>query len=137
MAIIKRGIVPDSQTISWMSYPQMHAFKRAQDYLKLITSLEKAVELMERLQENYELRYCRPGEILRAAALFPPVFPSDEFNKVIRDINSKVHFDPILLVRDEKNRRLHIADGFQVVTAAYFLDREATVPCHVTAWDLA
>lgn len=135
MDLIQAEIQPQDKTINWRAYPAIENFQRAQSYLELLTSLDKASEIVDRLQEDYELRYHGPGDILRAAGLFAPMLSNGECNKVIRDINSKLYLNPPLLVIDPKNTKLHIAHGYEVVAAVHFYDSGAKVPCHITAWD--
>lgn len=137
MTIVKQGIVPQPITINWREVPIVENFNSAQHYLQFLTSPEKALEIVDRLIDNYEINNSRPGDILRAAGLFAPSLPSVDRQKVMRDINSKAPISPPLLVKDTKNRRLHIADGYEVICALYYTDKAHYIPCHVTAWDSA
>lgn len=135
MGQIKLGIVPERIAINWREVPQIENFNSAQHYLALLTSPEKALEIVDRLIDNYEINKSRPGDILRAAGLFAPSMPSVDRQKVMRDINSKKPISPPLLVKDTKSRRLHIVDGYETVCALYYSDKAHYIPCHVTAWD--
>ena len=135
MGQIKLGIVPEGIAVNWRAYPEIQSFTRAQEYLSLLTSPEKASEIADRLQEKYEIKYVKSGDILRAAGLFAPSMPTVERQKVIRDINSKQFLNPVLLVKGTKGHTLHIADGYETVCALLYRDKGHEIPCHVTAWD--
>jgi hypothetical protein len=42
-----------------------------------------------------------------------------------------VRLSPLLLVRDEKNGRVVIADGYHRLCAVYEIDEDAWVPCKI------
>lgn len=135
MVINKMGIVPHRQTICWSGLPHSLDYSHAHSYLQILTSPEKASEIVDRLIDEYEVQHWNSGRILRAAGLFPSAMPNEQVNKVIREINSKQPLSPVLLVRDARNRRIHIAHGYEVIAGVNHHDPNASVACHVTAWD--
>jgi hypothetical protein len=137
MVINKLGIMPELATISWKQYPDERQYESALSYLEIVSSPNKASEIVDRLIDNSEIHYWHSGDILRAAGLFPPVVPNGDFYQVIRDINSNVSLNPPLIVQSLKQQRIHIASGYEVIAAVHMHNTRATIPCHVTAWDLA
>jgi hypothetical protein len=129
--------MPDRATISWKQFPDERHYESALSYLEIVGSPNKASELLDRLIDHSEVHYWRSGDILRAAGLFPPVVPNGDFYQVIRDINSNVSLNPPLIVKSLTQQRIHIASGYEVIAAVHMHNTKATIPCHVTAWDLA
>ena len=137
MVINKLGIMPELTTISWKQFPDGREYELALSYLEIVGSPNKASELIDRLIDDPDIHYWRSGDILRAAGLFPPVVPNGDFYQVIRDINSNVHLNPPLIIKSLTQQRIHIASGYEVSAAVHMHNTKATIPCHVTAWDLA
>lgn len=135
MVISKQGIVPAKEVISWKGIPDTLSYSKAHSYLHILTSPEKASEIVDRLIDEYDVQYSNVIDILRAAGNFPAITFTERTNKVIRDINSKVSLNPPLIVKDTKERRIHIVSGYETLVGVYHHNPNASVPCHVTAWN--
>lgn len=135
MDVISEEMHPRQVVICWKAIPESNNFIAANSYLKLLTSPLKANEITDRLHDNYEVHYRRPGDILRAAGQYPATLYNSDRQKVMRDINSKLSLSPPLLVLDTHNHKIHIADGYETVAALYFHNPATYIPCRVTPWD--
>lgn len=133
--MIKRGIMPQRVGINWDKNPEIQNYLEAFQYLKLLTSLEKSREIVDRLKDQTEVLYRQPLTILRAAGLFHLRATELAMQEKLREINSNVPQRPVLLVNSEKNQKLHIVDGYETVCAVYHHDRSRFIPCIVTSWD--
>lgn len=133
--IIKLGITPDENTINWTENIPEENFNSAIQYLALLTSLNKAVEISDRLRDFDYVRYQPPGTILRAAGLFPLHADDKLIQKKLREIGSKENIPYPLLVQSRRQDRVHLVDGHETVSAAYFLNPERHVPCVIVPWD--
>lgn len=133
--IIKHGIVPAENTINWWSEIPESNFTAATQYLGLLTSLNKALEITDRLRDIDFVRYVPPGTILRAAGLFPLQADDKLVQQVIRAIGSNEKIPYPLLVQTRRHDKVHLVDGYAVASAAYYLNPERNIPCSIAHWD--
>ena len=133
--MLKLGITPDKDTINWTEDIPNENFNSAVQYLALLTSLNKAIEISDRLKDFDYVRYQPPGVVLRAAGLFPLHATINSVQKTIRDINSKAPIPFPLLVQSRRQEKVHIVDGYESISAAYYLNSERNIPCIIAPWD--
>jgi hypothetical protein len=133
--MIKQGIVPAENTINWWSEIPESSFTAATQYLGLLTSLNKALEITDRLRDADFVRYQQSGAILRAAGLLPLQGDDKLVQQVMRAIDSKEHIPYPLLVQTRRQENIHIADGYAVISAAYHLNPERNIPAIIAPWD--
>jgi hypothetical protein len=70
-------------------------------------------------------------DVFRASRL--PLLGPDNYHvkKVRAKIDQGVALSPILLVRDESNGKVVIADGFHRMCGVYSFDEDAILPCKI------
>lgn len=135
MNSIEPIVLPELNSISWTENIPNDSYNSAIQYLALLTSLNKATEIADRLIDFDYVRYQPPGTILRAAGLFPLRMTDKQMQKIMRNINSKIALPYPLLVQSRRQDRVHLVDGYGAVTAAYTTDPERNIPCVIAPWD--
>jgi hypothetical protein len=133
--MMKLGIVPEALTINWTEDIPDESFNSATQYLALLTSLNKAIEIADRLREYEYVRYQPSGTILRAAGLCALRDTDILVQNKIREIGSKSSIPYPLLVQSRRGDKVHLVDGYEAVSAAYHLAPERSVPCIIVPWD--
>jgi hypothetical protein len=123
------------KTIQWSEFPEQHNFDSAYEYLSLLNLPNKAQEIVDRFWDDSFVLYRRPDDILRAAGLNIAPQTNLRVQNTLQKIHSKTPISPVLLVASRRNDRIHIADGYHRICAAYYLHEGAKVPCVITAWE--
>ena len=70
-------------------------------------------------------------DLLRASNLSPLGVSNSHVERDRKKITKGTPLPPILLVRDSKNVKLIIADGYHRLCAAYSVDEDASIPCWI------
>src|SRR6476659_5773330 len=91
----------------WLPKVEEHDFAAAASYLALIHPRAQCKTLVAALRAA-ELVQFRAKDIFRASGL-----------------------SPLLLVRDEKNGKVIVADGYHRLCAVYQIDEDAWIPCKI------
>lgn len=133
--MLKLGIMPQDNTINWTEDIPTEHYNSAIQYLALLTSLNKATEIADRLMDFDYVRYQPPGTILRAAGLFPLQADDKLIQKKMREIGSKENIPYPLLVQSRRQDKVHLVHGYEAVSAAYIVDPERNIPCVIAPWD--
>ena len=105
-------------------------FEAAESYLSLIYSRKKSARFVT------ALRSAKPTEFMAK-----DIFRASQLSRlgvsnlrVIRDrkkIAAGIPLSPILLVRDERNGKVVVADGYHRLCAVYALNEVAWIPCRI------
>lgn len=126
---------PQLITICWKIPKSDNDFLAAYDYLTLFASPGKADNITDRLQEVERIVYRLPLTILRAAGLNPLHNTDCGVQDIIRRSGSKEEILAPLLVNSRDNNRIHLTDGYEAISAAYWLHKDRPLPCVITEWD--
>ena len=116
--------------IKWLKKSQKHDYPAAMSYLSLLYDEKTATKYVKKLKHatisNFEAK-----DIFRASGL--PLLSVSNFHvkKDRKKILSKEKLSPLLLVRDSKNGKVIIADGYHRMCAVYFYDEDAVIPCKI------
>ena len=116
--------------ITWLSKPVTQDYAAATSYLSLLYDNKKAVKLVDKLRSAVMSEF-KSKDIFRASRL--PLLGLDN-SHVLKDkkkIALKEKMSPILLVRDSKNGKVIIADGYHRMCAVYYYDEDAIIPCQI------
>ena len=116
--------------ITWLKKPEEHDYPAAISYLSLLYDEKFAVKKAEELRRADMARF-KAKDIFRASGL--PLLKVSNFHvkKDQKKILSKENLSPLLLVRDTKNGKLVIADGYHRMCAVCFYDEDAVIPCKI------
>ena len=120
--------------IKWRSKPQKHDYPAAASYLSL-TFGQQAAETAAMELESAEMSEFAAKDIFRASELsllgVSNSHVESDRAKIIR--NEKL--SPLLLLRDKRNGKLIIADGYHRLCAVYTFDENAMIPCKIAGPD--
>ncbi|HTB64200.1 MAG TPA: hypothetical protein VK737_11515 [Opitutales bacterium] len=122
--------MPKSTKIIWAKVPQDHDYPAAASYLSLIYPPKTTKKLVKKLRRESMTEF-HAKDVFRASRL--PMLGRDNYHvkKVRAKILAGEKISPILLVRDEENSKVVIADGFHRMCAVYTFDEDAMLPCKI------
>jgi len=117
-------------SIHWLEEPEEHDYPAATSYLNLIFESEKVLKLIEALKQA-PINKFKAKDIFRASGLSLLGVSNSHVEKDTKKIKHGQALSPILLVRDEKQSKVIIADGYHRLCAVYRVDEDAIIPCKI------
>ena len=122
--------MPDNPPIAWFAKPEKHNYPAALAYLSLLYKPSRAEKLVAKLHKS-DIVHFKSKDIFRASSL--PLLGIS--NMRIASNNEKIKngtsLSPLLLVRDSKNGKLIVADGYHRLCTVYAIDQNAEIPCKI------
>jgi disulfide oxidoreductase YuzD len=115
---------------TWLGDAEEHDFPAAESYLSLIGSSKRAAELTARLRAANIIQF-KAKDIFRASQLSLLGISNSHVEKDRQKIVNGKALSPLLLVRDETNGKLIVADGYHRLCAVYGFDEDALIPCKI------
>lgn len=116
--------------INWLKSVAQSDFRAAEQYLELLFAPQRAQALKKKLHAS-AMQEFPAKDVLRAAGLAPPKKGDPDVDRQVKKIKAGDGISAVLLVRDEAQARLIVADGFHRVCAVMALDEKASVQCLV------
>ena len=116
--------------IRWLSAPEEHNYPAAQSYLGLTHDRSTAKKLANKLRRAAITRF-KAKDIFRASGLSLLGISNLHVEKDRRKIKTGKKLSPLLLMRDNANGKVIIADGYHRLCAVYSLDEDAQIPCKI------
>ena len=116
--------------IKWLVEPDEHDYPAACSYLNLLYPKKNARAFVKKLKRA-ALTNFKSKDIFRASALALLGSDNSHVRKVRKRIETGQKLSPLLLVRDEAQRRVLIADGYHRLCAVYSFDEDAVIPCKI------
>lgn len=116
--------------ITWLSKPENQDYASAKSYLTLLYDKKTTIRLVDKL-EKAPMTAFKSKDIFRASGLPLLNIVNSHVSKDKKKILSKQKLSPILLVRDSKNGKVIIADGYHRMCAVYYYDEDAVIPCQI------
>ena len=114
----------------WHKNIESDDFEAAESYLSLIYPPTKVARLVAALRRAKPASF-KAKDIFRASQL-SHLGVSNQ--RVIRDrkkIKTGTPLSPILLVRDDENGKVVVADGYHRLCAVYEVNEDAWIPCRI------
>jgi hypothetical protein len=114
----------------WHKKVEQDDFEAAESYLGLIYSPKKSARFVAELRRAQPARF-KAKDIFRASQLSKLGVSN---LRVVRDrnkIKAGTPLSPILLVRDERNGKVVVADGYHRLCAVYEVNEDAWIPCRI------
>jgi len=115
---------------TWLADAEEHDFPAAESYLGLIYSSKRATELAAKLRAS-KITQFKAKDIFRASGLSLLGISNSHVEKDKRKILNGKSLSPLLLVRDEANGKVIVADGYHRLCAVYAFDEDALIPCKI------
>jgi hypothetical protein len=119
-----------TRVVRWRRDVQEHDFPAAESYLRLLHPRKQVQKIMLRLREAPVTQF-KAKDIFRASQLSLLGISNSHVEVDRERILAGVALSPVLLVRDEINGRVVIADGYHRLCAVYGFDEDALIPCRI------
>ena len=116
--------------IKWLSEPEKQDYVAAVSYLSLIFDETQAKLFADKLKKVDVVEF-KSKDIFRASSLSLLGISNKHVNSDIKKIQNEISLSPILLVRNSKNGKVIIADGYHRLCAVYSQDEDALIPCKI------
>lgn len=116
--------------VHWLNKPQDHNYPAAISYLSLLYDEKTAASLVKQLESAPLLEF-KAKDLFRASHLSLLGVSNLHVRRDIKKIKSGELLSPLLLIRDQTNRMLIIADGYHRLCAVYRFDEDALIPCKI------
>jgi disulfide oxidoreductase YuzD len=123
--------------IKWSKHPDKHDYPAASSYLNIIYDNETTKKILKKLKKS-SIHEFKAKDIFRASNISLPVHKKGKKSHIEKDVEIlikkiKKHkkISPILLVRDQSNGKVIIADGYHRLWSVYTLDEKSIIPCKI------
>jgi hypothetical protein len=121
---------PKKKKVRWLSQVDAHDFPAARSYLGLIYDRKKVSNMIARLKEAPVVQF-KAKDIFRASRLSLLGVSNSHVEKDRARMQKGEGLAPLLLVRDEANGLVVIADGYHRLCAVYEVDEDALICCRI------
>jgi hypothetical protein len=116
--------------IKWLAEPDVKDYPAAASFLNLLYDAAAARTLVKKLKKTSISQY-KAKDIFRASGLSLLGVSNSHVEKDRKKIKNGTELSPILLVRDLKNGKVMIADGYHRMCAVYSFCEDAYIPCKI------
>lgn len=116
--------------ITWLSDVEAQDYPAAASFLGLLYPEDRVAELLVRLKAAAIVQF-KAKDIFRASRLSALGVSNSHVEKDRKKIRKGIGLSPLLLVRDKKNGRVVIADGYHRLCAIYEFDEDAWIRCKI------
>jgi hypothetical protein len=119
-----------SQKIKWLHKPEKAVYSAAQSYLCLIYDEDTVESHIEKLKLA-PISEFTAKDIFRASELPMVGATNADVKEDHLKIQSGQQLSPLLLLRDSRNGKVIIADGYHRLCAVFTYDDDASIPCKI------
>jgi hypothetical protein len=116
--------------IKWLPEPEEKNFPAAESYLGLLFDSETVKSIVSKMKTAPISRF-KAKDIFRASELSLLGVSNSHVEKDRSKIEEGIPLSPILLVRDERNAKVIIADGYHRMCAVYSFNEDEFIPCKI------
>jgi len=116
--------------IDWLSDAEEHDYPAAESYLSIIHDPATVSELVRQLRAAPITQF-KAKDIFRASQLSLLGVSNSHVEKDRNKILAGSRLSPLLLVRDPKNGKVVIADGYHRLCAIYGYNEDALIHCKI------
>jgi hypothetical protein len=116
--------------ISWLPEVEDHDYPSAASFLSLLYPEDRVADLVARLKSAAVVQF-KAKDIFRASRLSLLGVSNSHVDKDRKKIRKGISLSPLLLVRDETNGNVVIADGYHRICAIYEFDEDAWIHCKI------
>jgi hypothetical protein len=116
--------------IRWLPDVEAHDFPAAASYLSLVYDRRKVADIIARLRKAPVVQF-KAKDIFRASTLSLLGISNWHVEKDRVKIRKKLSLAPLLLVRDKRNGKVVIADGYHRLCAIYETNEDVVVSCRI------
>ena len=119
-----------STEILWLPKPEAHDYSAAESYLCLTYDESNAKRLVQKLRRAPISRF-KAKDMFRASGLSLLGVSNSHVEKDRKKIQNGNELSPLLLVRDQANGKVIVADGYHRLCAVYSLYEDVLIPCKI------
>nr|WP_321269817.1 hypothetical protein [uncultured Tolumonas sp.] len=116
--------------IKWFPEVAEHNYPAAESYLSLIYPESRVAEMMTEYR-NAPIVHFKAKDIFRASRLSLLGVSNLHVEKDKKKIDKGEALSPLLLLRDERNGLVVIADGYHRLCAIYEFNEDALINCKI------
>ena len=120
----------NKKEINWLPDVEIHDYPAAVSYLSIIYNPDKVDQLVIALKASAIVQF-KAKDIFRASKLSLLGVSNSHVQKDTKKIKKNMALSPLLLVRDELNGLVIIADGYHRLCAIYRFDEDAMIFCKI------
>ena len=116
--------------IKWLTEPEEKDYPAAKSYLNLLYDANLVEVIVANLQKQAITNF-KAKDIFRASGLSLLGVSNSHVEKDRKKILEGKKLSPILLVRDQNNGKVVIADGYHRMCAIYSFNEDELIPCKI------
>ena len=116
--------------VIWLTKPGDNDYLASLSYLGLIFGNKSAKKLVKALRKASMMSF-KAKDIFRSTGLSLLGISNGHVEKNTKKLQAGIRLPPLLLVRDDRQRRLIIADGYHRLCSAYLIDEDSDIPCKI------
>jgi len=116
--------------IKWLATPEEEDYLAAESYLSLIYDSKTVAKLSHQLKKTPVSEF-KAKDIFRASGLSLLGVSNSHVEKDSKKILAGHALSPLLLIRDQANGKVVIADGYHRMCSVYGFDEYAVIPCKI------
>jgi hypothetical protein len=116
--------------MKWLSEPEEKDYPAAASYLSLHYDSQQVEDIVAKLRKQAMTRF-KAKDIFRASGLSLLGVSNFHVEKDRKKIKDGKQLSPILLVRDQKNGKVIVADGYHRMCAIYSFSEDVLIPCKI------
>jgi disulfide oxidoreductase YuzD len=118
------------QEIKWFPDVEEHDYPAAESYLSLLYSKDQVAKMVASFRSAPIVQF-KAKDIFRASQLSLLGISNSHIEKDREKIRKGKSLSPLLLLRDERNGKVVIADGYHRLCAIYQVNEDALIPCKI------
>jgi hypothetical protein len=116
--------------IKWLTKPQEHDYTAAMAFLSLVYDEPTVAAHVDKLK-RVSMSKRKAQDIFRASGLSLLGVSNSHVKADKKKIKAGRALSPLLLIRDTRNGKVIIADGYHRLCAVYSYDEDALIPCKI------
>jgi hypothetical protein len=116
--------------IKWLSDAEEHDYPAAESFLRIIYRDDKVAEMVASLRRTAIVQF-KAKDLFIASQLSLLGVSNSHVEKDRKKIRKGKPLSPLLLVRDDVNGKVVIADGYHRLCAIYEFDEDALIQCKI------
>ena len=116
--------------VEWLPDVEEHNYPAAESYLRILYSEDRVAEMMARFRSVAIVQF-KAKDIFRASQLSLLGVSNLHVENDREKIQKKKSLSPLLLLRDEQNGKVVIADGYHRLCAIYEFNEDAWILCKI------
>ncbi len=120
----------EMKEIKWLPDVEEHDYPAAESYLRLLYSENRVSEMIARFRDAAIVQF-KAKDIFRASQLSLLGVSNLHVDKDRKKIQKGVSLSPLLLLRDEQNGKVVIADGYHRLCAIYEFNEDVLIHCKI------